>query len=372
MAAEQIRLNSGDDCSSAARRAADVLLQGGLVIFPTETVYGVAAAATPDALRRLREVKGRSVEQALTVHIGRKEDAAEYVSRLTGLARRLIRKAWPGPVTLILPVADPLSVPVAARLNPEALHAVFHRQTVGLRCPDERFASEFLSLAAITVVASSANRAGHPPPSTFEQAMVAIGNDVDLCVDTGPTRYNKPSTIVRIERHAPVVIREGVLTTGTIARMSTLRLLFVCTGNTCRSPMAAGLTRKLLAERWECTVEELAQRGAIISSAGTSGGGGGAADQAVRTMLAHGIDLRDHVSTPLTADQVCQADYTFAMTAAHREAILSMEPAAEERVLLLLSDRDVADPFGGSIDDYERCAEVLEQGLRARLEELDL
>ena len=102
------------------------------------------------------------------------------------------------------------------------------------------------------MVASSANAAGEPPPRDAQEVLGGLQGRIDLLLDGGTTRFAKGSTIVRVRAAGYSMIREGVLDAGVVQRMAILRILFVCTGNTCRSPMAAGLARKLIAERLGC------------------------------------------------------------------------------------------------------------------------
>ncbi len=110
-----------------------------LVIFPTETVYGVGACvASAEGMDRLRRIKGRPKDgKPFSVHIGAKEDAWQYVNRMPPLAERLIRKAWPGPLALVLPVEDPATTPMAEAIAVDAYGEIFHEKTIGLRCPDD-------------------------------------------------------------------------------------------------------------------------------------------------------------------------------------------------------------------------------------------
>lgn len=357
--------------ASAIERAVQVLEQGGLVALPTETVYGLAVRADrPEAVARLRSIKERDRSKALTVHIGSPDQAAAFVPDLAGLAARLIRKAWPGPLTLILSVDDPSAAPVMAGLNGSVATTLYHNGTIGLRCPDQQVTERILKSADGPVVASSANRAGLPPPWMGEDVLRSLDGQIDLLIDANRTKFAKPSTIVRVAGSSYNVVREGVLDSGIIERLSKLGVLFVCTGNTCRSPMAAGMARKLLADRLRCGIEGLAGRGVEVCSAGTSGGGGGASPAAVAVMARRGVDLSAHRSEALTADTIRQADYIFVMTQSHLDRVLDLEPAAEGRVSLLLSDRDVRDPMGGSEEEYEACAKAIEEGLAIRLQEV--
>jgi protein-tyrosine phosphatase len=366
-----IQLDEESTFAEVTGRAADELSRGHLVAFSTETVYGVAARADlSEAVTRLRAVKARGPDRAFTVHIAAPNDVFAYAPSLPGLAHRLILKAWPGPLTLIVDVDNPSTAPAVAELDRSAVSAIYHKNTIGLRCPDDRVAAAILGSVRAPVVAASANLAGKPPPVTGSEILADLGGKIELIVDSGPTKYARPSTIVRVDASSYKVIREGVYDAGIVRRMTKLRILFVCTGNTCRSPMAEGLAKKMLVDRLGCTVDELPERGVEVSSAGTAGGGGGASDHAVAVMNRRDVSLSDHVSTPLSADQLQQADHIFVMTEGHRDAVLSMEPSVADRVSLLVDGENVRDPVGGSESDYEECARMVEQGLQSRLQEV--
>jgi protein-tyrosine phosphatase len=369
---ERISYAESAPYDSGLRRAAEALRDGALVVFPTETVYGVgASAAHAGAMRRLRALKGGQAHRPFTVHISARADAQRYAPDAPPLARRLARKLWPGPLTIVLEVGQPEETEAARSIPREQLGEIYSGRTVGLRCPDHAAAIELLRHAGVPVVASSANRAGQPPPLTLDAALGAIGDDVDLAVDAGRTRFDSASTIVEIDGSAWKVTRAGVLNERTIQRAAQREILFVCTGNSCRSPLAEYMLRDKLSRRLGVPAARALETGYVVSSAGTAAFEGGRISSGSADELARrGIDARSHRTQPLSLELLHRAERVYTMSDDHRETILAMAPHAADRVFPLDPSGPVSDPIGGGPEQYQRCAEQIERAVDARLEEL--
>ena len=370
----RVKLSADGTDARVAEEAGRVLAQGGLVAFPTETVYGLgASAADPGAMRRLRELKRRPADKPFTAMIANRDQAPEYVGELSPMAARLARKGWPGPLTLVFELTDSQPTPMRQRLPAEHHAALYHAGTVGLRCPDLPFAREMVGRAGGPIVVSSANRAGEPAPTDADMAARGLDGLVDLVVDGGEVRYRKPSTIVKVIGDAFKILRAGVLDERAVRALASWSALFVCTGNTCRSPMAEGICRRLLADRMGVAPDELADRGIHVRSAGVGAGGGGpASSEAVEACRTRGIDIADHRASPLRIEHVNAADVVFCMTEAHRRSVVELVPLASDRASCLDDQADVDDPAGGTAAEYERTANRIEELLRKRLKELEI
>ena len=197
------------DADDQIARAVDVLRHGGLVAFPTETVYGLGAdAANADAVHRLFAVKGRPADHPVIVHLAAAPQLDEWAASVPPAARALADAYWPGPLTLI--------VPRSARVS----HAVTGgRDTVGLRVPGQPLAHALLAKFGGGVAAPSANRFGRVSPTTAADVRADLGDDVDLVLDGGPCRVGVESTIVDCTRDDPVIARLGGITPDDIERV---------------------------------------------------------------------------------------------------------------------------------------------------------
>ena len=193
-----LKIDAESPDESIIARAAQILRGGGLVVFPTETVYGLAADGTnPAAVERLNRVKGRPPEKPYSVHLHEAAQVREFVRAVPPLAQRLMAKFWPGPVTIVMPLDN--------------------GQTIGFRLPDHAVARAFLRRCATRVVAPSANRSGEPPPTDPTHIATSLGKDFDCLLDAGPTPVGHESTVVQVVGGELRILREGAVPAQAIA-----------------------------------------------------------------------------------------------------------------------------------------------------------
>lgn len=340
--------------NEAVKASAEALEKGGIVGVPTETVYGLAASAEhAGAIERLREVKGRPEDKKFTICIPLKSDAARFAGKLPRVAEKLINKLWPGPLTLVVPGKS--------------------GGTVGLRMPGLAIIRDILLKADTTVVIPSANPHGMEPATTAREVLNYFDGRIDLVVDGGPSPLGVASTVVEVSSEGAFrILRKGAITQEEIKRAVTRTILFLCTGNLCRSPMAAGIARRYLADRLGTEPRDLEEAGYRIISAGTAAlTGTPASPEAVRVMKELNIDITSHRSQPLTAELARDADEIFVMSPHHIDAVREVDAAAVARTHMVTPDgSEVPDPIGSSEAVYRRVRDKLRDAILERLEEI--
>jgi tRNA threonylcarbamoyl adenosine modification protein (Sua5/YciO/YrdC/YwlC family) len=341
----------------------DALATGDVVILPTETVYGLAARGDrPEPLARLRELKGRLDAQAFTWHIGASEDLSE-LGPIPPVVSRIVARYWPGPLTLLLPASGGR----AGRLEHLAQDG-----WIGVRCVAHHATAGILRALPFPVAMTSCNLHGEPPAVDAEHAQRPFGDRVALVLDGGPARLAESSSIARVGRGRFELVREGLIDLRQLRQAAGLRLGFVCTGNTCRSPMAEHLARAALARRLECGVADVANFGFELASMGLQASPGEPASaHAVAVLQEAGLDASDHKSRPARAEDLGAYDRLYCMTQAHLEALIELLPPKHAGSAMLLdpAGRSVPDPVGGPKELYRRAAEQIRTAIEARAPE---
>jgi L-threonylcarbamoyladenylate synthase len=181
--------------------AAEALVSGQVVAFPTDTVYGLAASlAHQEALRRVYEIKGRPDDKPLPVLVSSVSALAQVALDLDDRVRHLVARYWPGPLTIV--VAAKQGMP-AETLGPD--------RTVGVRLPNHPLALEVIERAGGALAVTSANRSGEPPARTGDEVMAALGGSIDMLLDGGVTPGGVPSTVIAFDGEHLRVLREGAL-----------------------------------------------------------------------------------------------------------------------------------------------------------------
>jgi len=347
MRTEYLTLDGGIGDAAKIAHAAKLLQAGALVAFPTETVYGLGAdARNPEALARLTAVKGRDEGKPYSLLVPSLRHAEQAAGNFTRIAQKLARIYWPGPLTLVVPRRS--------------------GGTIGLRLPEHPVARSLLAHCGFSLATPSANRSRSPEPVTAKHVRESLDGEISLILDGGPARQGRPSAVVKVDHEKVEIRRHGTITDAEIMESASPTILFVCTGNTCRSPMASGFC--------QLGVNEVSRAAPMngeglpfrVISAGTNTVDNECADKlAIQAMREVGIDIQAHRTSGLTPAMVDKADWIFAMTRAHRESILDLMPTAAGRIQLLSNrNEDIPDPAHSMLEAYRRVRDKIASCLR--------
>lgn len=332
------------------RRAAKLLAEGAIVGFHTETVYGIGVNADmPESVKAMFEAKNRPEDRLFTTHLADPSDLAKFAAEIPLQAKRIVARFWPGPVAIVIPDGK--------------------GGWDGFRCPDSAPTRELIRLSKVRVAGTSANLSGQPEALSAREVAETFPGKVAAVVDGGPCRVGKASTVAKIGPNGVEILREGAVLGTKVIEASICRVLFVCTGNTCRSAMAEGILRKMLADKLEVGTHELERHGWSVQSAGTSAYFGmQASEKAVQTLSEMNCDISFHTASPVSAALMESASTVFALAREHKLIMEERFPDYAHKIRLLdPAGEDVADPMGGPKEEYERAAKLIKKLIELRM-----
>lgn len=338
-----IRFNPKDPDLRAIRDIAQYARLGKIVAFPTETVYGIGVPASKElALERLYQIKGRDRTKPMAYHIGDWDQLAFLSIKRNPAFRYLTKRFWPGPLTLVVETEK--------------------GEKIGIRYPKSLPACTLIASSGEPFIATSANRSGEPSPKTAAEAVKALGSDIDFVIDAGPCEIGVDSTVVDVTTRPPEILREGVELDATkqaiddieSGRVPRKRVLVVCTGNSCRSPMAAGLLIDELKRRQLDREVEIATCGILARDGGT------ATAEAIFVMKNREIDISGYRTRSCRREDVLNADLIIAMSQEHYDFLTGLVPGVKDKIKIL----NIRDPIGQGIPVYEEVVKTLEEQLK--------
>ncbi|MFH1800751.1 MAG: L-threonylcarbamoyladenylate synthase [Candidatus Omnitrophota bacterium] len=344
-----LKINARDPEKGRIRKAAGACKKGKVIAFPTETVYIVGGRMSlAGTEKRLCEITGRSEMAPFMYHVGDWAMLDALGIKKTPSLRLMAQQFWPGPVTLIV--------------------SNLAGRKMGIRLPRNKIALALIRETGEPLITAGANVSGKPSAHTAHQVLEGLPDGFDCLIDGGKTEFKMTSTIVDLTGEMPAILRRGAQSTDVEKAVEKIhagkcprkRILIVCTGNVCRSPMAEGWLKRKIEERGLAGEIE-------VASCGTRARDGLPCTlEAETVMRSLAIDLSKFRSRLCRGGDLWSADLVIAMAPQHAHDITKRLPSVRERTITL----HVEDPIGKGLDVFEKTLLDLETKLERYLDRI--
>lgn len=338
-------------------QAADVLNQGGVILYPTDTLYGLGVdVANEEAMHKLFSLKGREISQPVSFMT----DAVDHIEAYQGLLPMEIRHQldilFPGKITTLLENTFKKTLPIFS--------AVRTQKKIGWRIPDHPFCLALCAAFGKPVSTTSANLTGGGNAAAVQEILSQLNGVPDMIIDAGPVNKKSGSTIIDFTKQPLMIVRQGEVKKSELQKLipgqnfqfkkSAFEIVFVCSGNVCRSPMAEGILRAMLAKTRFKNIIRISSAGTLYLPPTP------VHNWAEKVASANEINIHAHISSHLNAKIMERADMIISMAVNHRAYLKKHFAEHTHKVILLkewkrgkqLSNPSIADPIGHEIDFF--------------------
>lgn len=370
------KINAQNPDTKIIKEAVRCLNKGGLIIYPTDTLYGVGVDVyNRKAVNKLFLVKRRDMRRPVSIMLSSLQQIKEIFGFSPSHIKEDIEKIMPGRCTAIINNAFQKKIPIFENVdNPGS-----YIEKVGIRIPSNPASSALAYLFDSPISCTSANISGKENTFSIENIIAQFGNVIDLILDAGPIPFSKGSTIIDFTRDPYFILRDGDVSEKKLIslfgrnkitrRKNKFVITFVCSGNICRSPMAEALLKKMLKSTKYKHIVDVLSAGTLsipISSAH---------DYAIRICDENGIDVTRHFSQPINDELVRSSDIIFCMAQNHYSYIINQFPEYKNKVVLLkqwksskeISIPSVADPIGHDFSFFKSTYQEIHTELKRTL-----